>query len=1086
MQPPRPRSRRLAWWLLVSLLLLGAGLYLGRDLPRRMAEKQLAAALGGPVTITEIAWPRGGVFVLRGLTAEAPVLLSPAVRRAAIERIEARAGWRQLFGGEVDHLALFGLDAELDPARPLLPESAGAGGMPFATLEVAPGARLRMVGAAGEELAAAELRAELREETQSALGLSGSFAATARGLDLADVEAFLPLELPEAARRQLAGLALGEVGLSGSATPAGLDLTATNKAWQEAVFALRGEHLEARLRGLELAALSSPGAPISASGRADLAASGTLDAGRLTLALGPASFAFAAEGATPQRIGLSGLRVDAGFASRESGYLLEVASLEAELLEAAELLPPEARRLLPLALAWQGEADLGGRAASGKGELRSRPLGRFPFAGKLSLSEGVDLEVATPELPMARILELLPERPAQVGTAGSLSARVALRGQPDTATAHASVKFRDLAPAPQVSGLNGDAKVRWSAAVPLAVVADSVAAKGLVHLPIEGLAPQPFETRFRGTADLEARRFELRQLTLATERLGRVEGEVALRLPPDGGLAGASAAGALQLSEVVVPIWLGVVGAAAMPEAMSFKGSFSASPRLEKKAGGPWQLAGTYQLADAGFASAAGDRVLEGLALAGDFAAEAAPDLGDGSAYTLRAGGSSGGFQLLWGTLFGDFSAAKVELEARAAGRIGAAPRLEANVRPGGGVTVEAALEGAKYRLKLESEDLEAVRAAWLAPLFAEAAQLRLAGRLELGAAGELPPEPGAPFSARGRLELRGGELHSGTMAAEGVELELPFDLRGAAGSYAGPRLTGRLSARRLAAGNFTLPPLSSRLFVEADSVGLEEALAAPFAGGTVRLEKVAAGEILAASPRLEAAIGFDGISLAEIFATAGMLPLEGRVDGSLPRVVVQGQRLEVEGGGKVAIFGGEVEVGDISGSDVFSDYPRLRASARFRQIDLGQVTRRFDFGEMHGIVEGEVENLELFRNVPLSFKARVVSVERKGVRQSIDVKAVQNLTILGTGASSNVFDKGIQRFFKRYNYAALGISAQLGNDVLLLRGLEHSGGRELFLRGRPPFSIDVVNAQPGKTVSFLAMVRRLKSLNLGQARIEP
>ena len=61
----------------------------------------------------------------------------------------------------------------------------------------------------------------------------------------------------------------------------------------------------------------------------------------------------------------------------------------------------------------------------------------------------------------------------------------------------------------------------------------------------------------------------------------------------------------------------------------------------------------------------------------------------------------------------------------------------------------------------------------------------------------------------------------------------------------------------------------------------------------------------------------------------------------------------------------------------------------------------------------------------------------------------------------------------------------RLERDVLLLRGLESRGDKELFLRGRLPFRIDVVNAQPGKTVSFQAMVGRLKSLDFARATTE-
>jgi hypothetical protein len=56
-----------------------------------------------------------------------------------------------------------------------------------------------------------------------------------------------------------------------------------------------------------------------------------------------------------------------------------------------------------------------------------------------------------------------------------------------------------------------------------------------------------------------------------------------------------------------------------------------------------------------------------------------------------------------------------------------------------------------------------------------------------------------------------------------------------------------------------------------------------------------------------------------------------------------------------------------------------------------------------------------------------------------------------------------------------------------VLRGTAGSKeGRELFVRGRLPFPINIVNAQPGKTVSFSSMVERLKSVDFSTTSSTP
>ena len=123
-----------------------------------------------------------------------------------------------------------------------------------------------------------------------------------------------------------------------------------------------------------------------------------------------------------------------------------------------------------------------------------------------------------------------------------------------------------------------------------------------------------------------------------------------------------------------------------------------------------------------------------------------------------------------------------------------------------------------------------------------------------------------------------------------------------------------------------------------------------------------------------------------------------------------------------------------------------------------------------------------MFRSVPVRFEAKAETVPRSGVHRTINVKAINNIAILGTGARTSIFDSGIHRLFDKYTYDRLGVWMQLENDVFLLRGLEKRGARELFLKGRLPFPIDVVNAEPGKTLSFRTMLGRIQSLDFGAA----
>jgi hypothetical protein len=139
----------------------------------------------------------------------------------------------------------------------------------------------------------------------------------------------------------------------------------------------------------------------------------------------------------------------------------------------------------------------------------------------------------------------------------------------------------------------------------------------------------------------------------------------------------------------------------------------------------------------------------------------------------------------------------------------------------------------------------------------------------------------------------------------------------------------------------------------------------------------------------------------------------------------------------------------------------------------------------MTGIVQGYVHGCELFRGVPTGFDARVETEERPGVTRTVNVKAIQNLTVLGTGTRPSIFDRGIHRFFDKYTYSRVGIAMTLKDDVFVLRGLERRGEQELFVKGRLPFPINVVNAQPGAPISFQDMLERVKNLDVTAATVQ-
>ncbi|MDY7093787.1 MAG: hypothetical protein SX243_12520 [Acidobacteriota bacterium] len=566
----------------------------------------------------------------------------------------------------------------------------------------------------------------------------------------------------------------------------------------------------------------------------------------------------------------------------------------------------------------------------------------------------------------------------------------------------------------------------------------------------------------------------------------------------------------LRLKGVELPAWRRTLEPLVGDPAPGLRFQGQAAAELEvRRSGGGWEGAGSANLSSTGFASDDGARVLEGLA--SRWTVEGALTH---EALSLSASGEMDGFLLLWDTFFADFSNLESQVGATAtlpiASEEAARKPWNAEARwslPEGRLlqaTVDGPEEdgaGLRYTANLTLEDLQATfRRHLREPLVTampELAELAVGGQLEAVLNGRIaagPPEARAT-TVLGDLNLAGIQLHNPAqeLTVEDLYLSLPLDLRlprnpDPAADTAAPRpRRGTLGYSSIAFRDLRLPAVASRLLVRGDRVRLEEPLVVPVLGGEVELRRLILADLLG-ERSVEGSLRVSGLQLRRLSESLGLFPLEGTVEAVLPEVRLVGDRLEVEGGGRARLFGGTVEVSDIGAEGLFDPFPRFRLSAQFENLHLEQITRQLDFGEMTGRIEGGISDLLLVGGSPVRFDAVVRSVTPKQERRTVGVKAINNIAILGTGASAgtNILDRGIHRLFDRYTYSALGVAMTLQGDAFRLRGLEYRGDQELFLRGAFPFPIDVINAQPGGTVSFQAMVRRLQNLDLESATTRP
>ena len=1140
------RRRRLGAGCLGMLLAFGLGLWVAKDLPQRALASFLSERLAARVRFERLEILGPNRYRLAGLSMSR-FRDYPFIETLELDELMVDAPLRGLLENRFDRLRLRGLAVRLAPAPAATPPERpwpkiGEIVLEPAAIRIAAGVGrddLHLcLEAVARDVGGRAQHGEIRLSTPAIelaplRALTGTAKPGPAGAQVEDLTVRLTfdgngVELDAGTRRVTfdapggRSMAVEAPSLKATMTEADgalrvelvpriawLDEGRLEADWDPAIESLRG--FEARLRGVDLRRLL-PNAGLAAADatlrRVDDRLDVHLDLVPADLILGDEREFRAIEGSTIQVSGSTPFEPVARFQLPPGGPLAVTVEIAGGRGRWDSLtLPPAA---LPLSASFEGRWSAGEALTVGGGyRLESPAVGRLAGGGEATLAAdeaSADVTWRWTDVDLERLARLLRAAgltlpKLELRGDGEARGRLRANSRTGTPTVRGTVTLRHLEVAASSSGQDGPRLTRGEATAGLRwaggdtdLELPNLALSGTVSTAVTEPLALTLEASGRLAPDLAAGRLEA-TLHAGDPGLGSAQVSGTWNHGTDSSF---EASARVSLENLGLGDWQRIVAPLARVEALAdFKLKGTAGAAVSGAlSGDAWHLAGPVHLESASFSSTDGSRVTEGLDSRWDVAARG----GLGAPIQAEGTGRLGGFLLLWNTFFGDFS----QVEATAGWHAAIQPAdagtwpwsLNAAVSLPGGPAATGSLEGGgdawRYTLDLEDRDLAATHQRYLAPLLEERlGGLELGGQLSTRVRGSYRAGGEAPaWSLIGDVQTRDLRLESGggQASVSGLDLDLPFELRRrpvADLDWSGPSLSGRLAFQRLAVRGLELPPTETDLAVEADAVGLEKPIALAVLGGAVHLDRLTLRHLLRPGRHLESGVELSGIRLESISDQLGLIPLEGAVNGRLARVRLSPSELSVDGGGEIEVFGGTVRVRDISGENVLSRFPKLKLSADFHDLDLAALTRRFDFGEMTGTLEGTLEDCELFRGVPVRFAARLETVHRQGVPRTVDVKAVNNITILGTGQRTNIFDRGIQRFFDRYTYERLGVTMRLDQDVLLLRGLERRGERELFLRGRLPFRIDVVNAQPGKTVSFQTMVGRLRSLDFGSARTE-
>jgi len=360
-----------------------------------------------------------------------------------------------------------------------------------------------------------------------------------------------------------------------------------------------------------------------------------------------------------------------------------------------------------------------------------------------------------------------------------------------------------------------------------------------------------------------------------------------------------------------------------------------------------------------------------------------------------------------------------------------------------------------------------------------EEARMKLEGTL---GAGLLVRKDGDALSVGGRITLAETNVErpmTKTMFL-GITADLPIRYEsGTTGASAPDAPLSEQGSLRI--GEFQNPFLSLKpveIFLRAGTNAFAiEPLGLDLYGGRLELGRTTFRfDPLTGSFRGSGSLVLREIDVSRFPIQSPQFKLTGKVRAEFPRLDIGPKEIAVSGRGEADVFGGKVVLRDLAVSDPFAPGRSISLNVDLIDLDLKKLTDEVPFGEVTGIVRGEVRNLVITYRQPARFDFRIESVPRKGVPQTFSLKAVDNLTVLSSGErASGGTSQFWMRFIRGFRYAKLGIVSTLRNDTFTLNGTIHEGGVEYLVKKPALFGISVVNRMPEKVISFKEMTGRLK-----------
>jgi hypothetical protein len=221
-------------------------------------------------------------------------------------------------------------------------------------------------------------------------------------------------------------------------------------------------------------------------------------------------------------------------------------------------------------------------------------------------------------------------------------------------------------------------------------------------------------------------------------------------------------------------------------------------------------------------------------------------------------------------------------------------------------------------------------------------------------------------------------------------------------------------------------------------------------------------------------------ISMNSFSKALGWPEMQGKIDGQIPLITYANKQLNMDGQMQFNMFKGMVAMSDLRIDNPIGVGPKLYANLTMREIDLGDLTRTFNFGSIEGKLEGDVKDLRLENWKPVHMDAIIQTADGKHTKK-VSQRAVENITALGGEGTAAALQRTFLRFFKEFNYEKIGLSCQLRQDICKMGGVESTPTGFVIVKGKGAPSVNVNGFT--EYVSWKDLLARMQRVTDGNAK---